>query len=138
MHDIKTAQDRELQKLFDNAEAILVEGMPAPIARAIIELARAGAAAPIDPATRARTPELADDREELVTTREAAAQLRVSDKQIYRLVEQGRLKRYGAGHAHRFRASDITAILAEAQFDGGRRAVRDAIQARGDWPPRAA
>ena len=133
MHDPTTAQSRELHKLFDHAEAILVDAMPAPIARAIIDLARVGAAAPIDADMRAHPHELADDHEPLITTREAAAQLRVSDKQVYRLVEQGRLKRYGAGHAHRFRASDISALLA-MDTGSGRRAVRDAMNARGDSP----
>lgn len=127
MNDATTARSRELRDLFDHAEAILVAGMPAPIARAIIDLARAGAAAPDRADKRVRAHELADDRDELLTTREAAEQLRVSDKQIYRLVEQGRLKRYGAGHAHRFRASDIAAVIAQQQgATSGRAAARTA------------
>jgi excisionase family DNA binding protein len=126
MHDTTTAQSSELHALLDHAEAILTKSMPAPIARAIIDLARAGAASPTSDVATARMPELDDDRDELLTTHEAAARLRVSHKQIYRLVEQGRLQRYGYGRHHRFRSSDITAVIAQQQ---GKETTRAAVRA---------
>lgn len=104
-----------LAPLLDDAERILATGMPPAIARAIIDLARRGAdiSADIAAPRRAATTDCAD-AVDLLTTREAADRLRVSEKQIYRLVSQGRLKRYGFGRQHKFHATDLADLLARS------------------------
>ncbi len=96
----------DLTPLLDDAERILATAMPQPIARAIIDLARSATTTKHQPA---RAPHAGD---ELLTTREAAERLRVSEKQVYRFVTQGRIRSYGPGRTHRFRASDLSEFLA--------------------------
>lgn len=98
----------DLTPLLDDAEHILATAMPQPIARAIIDLARSATTTTHQPA---RAPLAGDD---LLTTREAAERLRVSEKQIYRLVAQGRLRRHGIGRRHTFYATDIADLLARS------------------------
>ena len=102
--------NESLVGLLDEAERLLAQAWPAAVARAIVELARRGAS--LDATPQRRTQQVgAHDDSVMLTTREVAAQLRVSEKQVYRLVHQGRLKRYGLGRSHRFRAPDIAALL---------------------------
>lgn len=127
------ASDISLASLLDEAETILARTMPPAIASAIIELARQGASMGTTNA-RATTTERAPGSEhddELLTTREAADRLRVSEKQIYRLVAQGRLKRYGIGRSHKFRAVELAELFARST-DAARatRAARTAEQQR--------
>lgn len=104
-----------LALLLDDAERILATGMPPAIARAIIDLARRGAAIDREFATPRKTVAMGStDDGDLLTTREAADRLRVSEKQIYRLVSQGRLKRYGVGRQHKFHATDLADLLARS------------------------
>lgn len=104
-----------LAPLLDDAERILATDMPPEIARAIIDLARRGAAIDREFATPDRTVAMdSADGGDLLTTREAADRLRVSEKQIYRLVSQGRLKRYGVGRQHKFHATDLADLLARS------------------------
>lgn len=102
-----------LAPLLDDAERILTTGMPRAVARAIIDLARRGAGLDDAPTVLRSTGAAPGslDRDELLTTREAAERLRVSEKQIYRLVSQGRLKRYGIGRQHKFHATDLADLL---------------------------
>lgn len=104
-----------LAPLLDDAERILATGMPPAIARAIIDLARRGAGIDREITTRRKTVAMdSADGGDLLTTREAADRLRVSEKQIYRLVSQGRLKRYGVGRQHKFHATDLAELLARS------------------------
>lgn len=132
MHQPHEPLGHELAPLFDHAEKILVAQMPEPIARAIIDLARRGTDLP-QPRTPSApaTQQAATEEPQFVTTREAAERLRVSEKQIYRLVEQGKLQRYGLGRRHRFQQSDIAALLVEQQSASSAvRAARLAAEAR--------
>lgn len=103
-----------LTTLLDEAEVVLARAMPPTIARAIIELARQGASLSEGGSQVSASPRGVPGAQpdELLTTREAAGRLRVSEKQIYRLVTQGRLKRYGIGRSHKFRAAEVAELLA--------------------------
>ena len=118
--------DIDMAPQFDHAEAILVRsGMHPVMAHAVIEFARYGerhgtcgiVAASI---VEANGPEQAD----LLTTRQAAMRLGVSDKQIYRLVLQGRLRNHVFGRQHRFAIRDLDALI--EQTSAGARAARTA------------
>ena len=111
MATVKT--DIDMTPQFDRAESILVgAGMHPVMARAVIDFDRYGEQhGRIETTTRASTGGAADSPDALLTTRQAAGRLSVSEKQIYRLVSRGLLRSHSFGRRHRFRAKDIATFV---------------------------
>ncbi len=119
--------DIDMAPQFDRAEVILAEaGMHPVMAHAVIEFARYGERHGARSAKPQRSSERRDASSSgaLLTTRQAARRLGVSDKQIYRLVAQGRLRNHLFGRHHRFESRDLDALVAESSSLG--RLVRTA------------
>jgi excisionase family DNA binding protein len=103
--------DIDMTRQFDRAEAILAKsGMHPVMARAVIEFARYGERhGACGPAVR--NDHGSTESDDLLTTRQAATRIGVSDKQIYRLVQQGRLRSHVFGRLHRFATADLDALI---------------------------
>lgn len=124
-----THLDASFEPYFETAERLLTNADPVlhPVmGKAIAEFARLGAGLP---SKHVRVPETVDGpgADELLTTSQAARRLGVSDKHIYRLVHREQLRSYVVDRRHRFRASDIVALIDASSR--GTRAVRAARQA---------
>jgi excisionase family DNA binding protein len=115
---------------FDRAESILVQsGMHPVMARAVIEFARYGERhGDRETARLAPRHDTHGEPDDLLTTRQAAMRLGVSDKQIYRLVMQGRLRNHVFGRQHRFKVRDLDALVEVT--NAGSRTARAARLAR--------
>lgn len=108
---MSTSDAEFLRPQLDLAEEILTSSprMHPIMGRAVIEFARLGAQLPSDVAGERLV--VGEQHDALLTTTQAAAQLRVSEKQIYRLVSAGRLRSYMFGRRHRFRSTDLNALV---------------------------
>ena len=105
--------DIDMTPQFDRAESILAgAGMHPVMARAVIDFARCGERHGRDESTtRVRSGRAAEQPDALLTTRQAAGRLGVSEKQIYRLVSRGLICSQSFGRRHRFRAKDLDAFI---------------------------
>lgn len=119
----------DLQQVFNHAEEILISSstMHPVMGHAVVEFARFGARLTRNEYDRRRCicgahdsdPSPADG---MLTTRETARRLRVSDKQVYRYVERGLLRSHRIGRHHRFAASDVVRLI-ESHSGGARLAL---------------
>lgn len=116
--------DIDMAPQFDLAEAILARsGMHPVMAHSVIEFARYGERHGTCAIATASSVEASGaESVDLLTTRQAAMRLGVSDKQIYRLVLQGRLRNHVFGRQHRFAIRDLDALI--QQTSSSARATR--------------
>ena len=102
-----------MRPFFDDAEEVLIRSRMHPVmAHAVIEFARIGANLPRkDCAAAPSTGDGELQSGDLLTTQQAARRLGVSEKQVYRLVSQGRVRSYVFSRRHRFRVRDLDALI---------------------------
>lgn len=126
--------DIDMKPYFEDAEAILAASDMHPVmAAAIMQFARLGAGTDLVDLLVLQQSPSANVRSDLLSTRQAADRLGISEKQVYRLLSRGRLASYGVGRQHRFRIADLDALISQS-----RSATRLTRSARTDFEERRA
>lgn len=57
--------------------------------------------------------------EEVMTLREVAQYLKITERTLYRLVQEGKVPAFRVGNAWRFRRSDLDRWIAQQTLDSG-------------------
>lgn len=118
--------DIDMKPYFEDAERILAASQMHPVmAEAIIQFARIGAGTYDTRDRSIRATQRADVDGELLSTRQAARRLGVSEKQVYRLLARGQLRSYGIGRRHHFRLAELDTLI-----DRSSNAARETHRAR--------